>query len=123
MDAAKHEKETGVSNELILENLGRIAIRSKHNVRLRVIVRVPLISGYNDSEENIRATAEFMNKINLEEVNILPFHRLGASKYERLGVAYKYKGVDPPTSDSLKEFQGIFGSYGINAYIGRATPF
>lgn len=46
----------------------------------RLIIRTPLIEGYNDSTENLIAQAEFLNSIDLREINILPFHRLGESK-------------------------------------------
>ena len=70
MDPVKHKEETGITSELILDNMERIAIKYRRRGKPRVIVRVPLVPGFNDSEGNIRATAKFMNKINLEEVNI-----------------------------------------------------
>lgn len=121
MDPVKHKEETGIANELILDNMDKIAAKWRRSGKPRVVVRVPLIPGHNDSEENIRATAKFVSKLQLEEVNILPFHRLGASKYERLDLEYKYRDLSPP--GSLDKAQELFHSYGLKAYVGSLTPF
>lgn len=121
MDPVKHKEETGITSELILDNMERIAIKSRRRGKPRVIARVPLVPGFNDSEGNIRATAKFMNKIDLEEVNILPFHRLGTSKYERLGLEYKYRESSPP--ESLGMVQELLHYYGLKAYMASFTPF
>ena len=101
-----HQLGTGVSNRLILENARKIASLRSH----RMIFRIPVIPGFNDSIENIIETAEFMRKIDMEEVDILPFHPLGASKYEQLGIKYEYKDKDvkPPGTEKMEEIKRIF---------------
>lgn len=119
LDTDIHKKGTGVSNRLILENAERIA--SKGNYRL--IFRMAIIPGYNDSIENITATAEFMRKIGVDEINILPIHHFGSSKYELLGMKYTYGDVKPPDMRKMEEIKNIFDSYAIKCYIGSNTPF
>ena len=83
MDSITHKKLTGVPNELILDNIRY----TYHILKKQVIVRVPTIPGYNDSEANITATARFVaQKLGSDvPVHLLPYHRLGESKNESLG--------------------------------------
>ena len=114
-----HQKGTGLPNELILENATKIAGQGNY----RMIVRMTIIPGYNDSLNNISATAEFIKKNGLEEVNILPLHHLGTSKYELLGKEYTYNEIKPPRSERMEEIKCIFEEYSIKCYIGSFTPF
>lgn len=79
---AEHEKQTGVSNDIILSNLDFLC-----NNRQNVILRCPIIPGVNDSLEHFRAIAEISNKYNsIREVEIMPFHDWGFHKYELIGM-------------------------------------
>jgi pyruvate formate lyase activating enzyme len=89
MDPKIHKKFTGVSNNLILKNVERIVQRRKP-----MIIRMPLIPGYNDSAENISAVGKFMSKLGLKKIHILLYHELGESKYRRLNMDYKLKRVN-----------------------------
>lgn len=101
MDSAKHKELTGVPNEGILENIQRLC-RELPKRRGKVIVRLPLVPGYNDSDEEIIAAARFVSGLEGNpELNLLPYHNLGASKYEMIGETYELpqvesrKGRDP----------------------------
>jgi pyruvate formate lyase activating enzyme len=120
MDSSAHRTETDIGNELILQNIEAAASLGWDG---RLIIRVPIVPGYNDTDENLRATAAFMVKLNLKEVNLLPFHRLGHSKYEQLGLNYKYAQVPPPSREDLLSHQRIFENSGLQCYIGSETPF
>ena len=79
IDPSEHKRATGVSNLLIIENLKRISALRK------VIVRVPLIPGFNDSPEHIRSVNGFVRKeIGPVEIDLLPYNKLGEIKYEHL---------------------------------------
>lgn len=120
MDSAAHRAETGAGNELILQNIEAAASTGWDG---RLIIRVPIVPGYNDTVENLRATAAFMVKLNLKEVNLLPFHRLGHSKYEQLGLKYKYAQVPSPSREAMWSHQRIFDAAGLRCYVGSETPF
>jgi pyruvate formate lyase activating enzyme len=120
MDPKRHEEGTGVTNELILKNIERMATLERAP---RMMVRMPVVPGFNDSDENVTATAEFMKRLGKDEINVLPFHRLGASKYEQLGWDYPYKNVEPPTNEKMLHIKRVFERYGIRCYIGSNTPF
>ena len=120
MDSAAHRRGTGVGNELILQNIEAVASTGWDG---RLIIRVPIVPGYNDTLENLRATAAFMARLKLKEVNLLPFHRLGHSKYEQLGLNYEYAEVPTPSSEVLWSYQRIFETVGLQCYVGSETPF
>ena len=81
MDTACHKKLTGVGNELIQANL-KTALNS-HPEKIRI--RIPLMPGLNDSEENIAALADLLLGCRVDHVDILPCHFFGRNKYEALG--------------------------------------
>lgn len=76
MDPLEHEKATGVSNNLILDNARKIC----HESRSSLMIRIPIIPGFNDSLENMKSTAAFILKdLNASiSIHLLPYHRLGS---------------------------------------------
>ncbi|MHA1380211.1 MAG: glycyl-radical enzyme activating protein [Candidatus Helarchaeota archaeon] len=114
MDDARHEKLTGKSNKLILDNIRKMA-----ELRKKIIIRFPLIPSYNDSEDNIRKTGEFVKELEgVNEINIIPFHRLGESKYEHLDREWLVGDIKPPSQEKLEEVKKILESYGLKVKIG-----
>ncbi len=77
-----HIKGTGVSNKLILENLKKLSDKSKGDI----IIRIPVVSGFNDSAEEIMHIANFLKNIHYRDIDLLPYHKMGAHKYEALGI-------------------------------------
>lgn len=114
MDPEQHRLKTGVSNERILDNLRALA-RSGWPGRL--ILRTPVIPGFNDSEENARAVIAFMDENRFFEINLLPFHRLGTSKWQQLGKAYAYAQMEGLTKEDLRGLQQIYLQAGIACYV------
>jgi len=108
----KHKEYTGTPNSLILRNLEKLS-----ELKKEIIVRVPVIPGYNDSEENMEELCIFMKKSHLLKVNLLPYNPLAESKYEKLGVQYALKGLQPPNTDKLKKLKAIADFYGIQCKI------
>lgn len=109
MDSFRHRQLTGVPNEMILENADMISSAAK----VPIIIRMPLIPGLNDSDSNIKSTAEFVKEIGAAEIILLPFHRLGMGKYEMIGRKYAIEDVSPPTEDCLSRISETFQSYEI----------
>jgi pyruvate formate lyase activating enzyme len=120
MDSERHKAGTGVGNELILSNIEWIA---QSGWKGRLFLRMPVIPGFNDSAENALATAKFMNKCGLKEINLLPFHRLGASKHEQLGMDYAFGDRQAMKPDELKPLAAIYAEQGVQCYLGSDTPF
>lgn len=97
MDPERHAALTGVRNEMILDNLETL-LRTRRNVK----VRMPLLKGINDSEEEIRAVIDFLTPYkslkNFKGIDLLPYHKLGVNKYVQLGMDYAIEG-DPSLSE------------------------
>lgn len=110
MDTHRHQKLTGVPNELILDNARLLAA---HGAALQI--RVPVIPKLNASEENLHATARFCTELGdaVKLVQLLPYHAMGRSKYTRLGWPYKIKNVDPPDDETMQRVLELFQSYGL----------
>lgn len=120
MDTAKHHQATGVGNELILSNVRWLA---QSNWTGRLVARMAVIPRFNDSEENAVATAGFMKEVGLKEMNLLPFHRLGASKHEHLGLQYAYADQPAMPPATLRELAAIYQNQGISCHVGTDTPY
>ncbi|MDA8235028.1 MAG: 4-hydroxyphenylacetate decarboxylase activase [Clostridia bacterium] len=120
MEPEMHLKGTGVRNDIILKNIRALAATDWPGL---LVIRIPIIEGYNDTDENITATAEFLKEINLDIVNILPFHCMGDSKYKQLGIQYKYSDHTGPSLEKMKHVQKIFLEHNIGCFIGSNTPF
>ncbi|MFC1869755.1 glycyl-radical enzyme activating protein [Chloroflexota bacterium] len=111
MDTKMHKRLTGVGNAIILQNLERTA-------KIRpVIIRIPLIPGYNDSRANIEASGQFLSKIGVSRVDIAPYHRLGAGKYERLGRQYALGDVETCGDERVEASRQILESYGLEVSV------
>ncbi len=79
IDPVRHEEFTGQPNGLILTNLDALARRGA-----KVQVRLPLVPGYNDDDENLAQTAAFLRERGLRQVSVLPYHAAADAKYSRL---------------------------------------
>jgi pyruvate formate lyase activating enzyme len=113
MDSARHREGTGVSNELILDNIAMLAAAGK-----KIRVRLPLIPGFNDSEENLKETAKFMKEHHIRYIDLLPFHATGGFKYDRLGMEYAYAEHRTPSSEEMSEYMALFERVGVGGTIG-----
>jgi pyruvate formate lyase activating enzyme len=88
MDSGRHREMTGADNRLILANLEEIVRRKGE-----VVVRVPVIPAFNDTEKQILAIARYAAKLGVREMHLLPYHRFGVGKYALLGRDYPLKGL------------------------------
>jgi pyruvate formate lyase activating enzyme len=112
MDSEKHRKFTGVDNKLILDNAKKCVELGKS-----LIIRIPVVGGVNDDEDNIDKTAAFASEIGVQEIHLLPYHRYGESKYEKLGIDYTFKGYTP-SEEHLDRLLEIIQARGIRAKTG-----
>ncbi len=113
MDPLEHRSNTGVSNERILDNLKRLAGMNKP-----IIIRAPIVPGYNDSPQGIRRMAEFLSKLrSVERVDLLPYHKYGTVKYGQLGKVYKLN-VQPSDMEYMNSLKSVFEHYGLKAQVG-----
>jgi len=114
LDSDNHCKRTGVSNERILDNARRLSKTNKP-----VIIRVPVIPKVNDTSRQIQAIAQFVWTFpNLQYLELLPFHRLGESKYHALGIRYHASDLETPTKDIMRELATGCKKFGIEVRFG-----
>lgn len=77
-------------------------------------VRFVLVPDLTDAVENIKELAAFVASLqNVEKLEVLPFHQMGAYKWEKLGYDYQLKDLNPPSPDLIASTINIFQSYGI----------
>jgi len=115
IDSNMHKRVTGVSNELILKNARKLLFE----VKTPLIVRTPIVPTVNDSNEVVIKIAEFIHySNNLEYYELLPFHKLGQSKYQNLGLEYPAKDLERPSKEKMLELAKAAESIGVKVKIG-----
>lgn len=98
MDESRHKASIGVSNKLILNNLAFLLKNGKS-----VLVRMPLIPSINDDRDNLEATSALLSSYRQNvKMELLPYHRLGESKYVRMGRSYDMGDIVPPTDEDME---------------------
>ena len=80
---ALHIDGTGVSNKRILENLEKLS----ESFGGDIIIRIPVITGFNDNEEEMQKIALFLKSIRYSDIELLPYHKMGEHKYDALQMA------------------------------------
>ncbi len=110
MDPEEHRKYTGVSNERILENIAQLGyLREKPDI----VIRIPVIGGVNNSEENIATSAAYVHNVLPEaKMELLPYHSLGRIKYEAIGMPFKQDGFHTPDREEMNKLRGIAAAQG-----------
>jgi len=108
-DESEHLKYTGVSNDVILDNLNMLIENKK-----KIIIRFPVIPGINDSKENIDGIKKLMNSYDgyLDEIHLLPFHNMAENKYKKLKADNKLEMVRSLVSEDLLQLKSEFESIG-----------
>lgn len=120
MNRERHREKTGVYNDRILQNVSDLVSSGWDG---RLVIRVPLIGGFNDDPENIRSLLEFMKQNHLFEINMLPFHKLGESKWTQLGKIYDYTEEGMVSAAQMENIQELFLDNGIACYLAGDTLF
>lgn len=115
MDTAVHRRWTNAGNERILHNLQALA-----GTGAKIIIRIPLVGGVNDTDENIEETAKFVAALAGEkkEVNLLPYHNIAQYKYMKLGKAGDFEILKEPAAESVERAVAKFVEFGIRVSIG-----
>jgi pyruvate formate lyase activating enzyme len=109
MDSARHAEWTGAPNGRILENAARLA-----QAPVPLVVRTPVIGGFNDCEEEIAAIARFIAPFpRLVRYELLPYHALGSGKWESLGKEYRGASLARPSAERMRELAAVARACGI----------
>lgn len=95
-----HKIVTGVSNKKILSNLIKLSKVSD------VVIRIPIIPTVNTSEEELDKIFIFLEKLKVKDIELLPYHSLGESKYKQLGI--KFNKFEIPTKRDMEYYKSFF---------------
>lgn len=113
LDSAVHEARTGVPNHTILENVRRAAPLAR-----RLVVRVPLIPGFNADDESVRDIARFAAGLDhVKELHLLPYHRMGQAKYAQLDQEYGFEDVTPLAEERVRALAAVVEKEGLSCRI------
>jgi pyruvate formate lyase activating enzyme len=109
MDETRHRHWTGVSNKSILTNLRRLS-----GAGHKIIIRIPLVPGINNDEENLQQTATFLSTLgHVPQVELLPYHNIAEAKYAGLGMSYDMDKIHPLSNDQMHAFVDLMTSFGL----------
>jgi pyruvate formate lyase activating enzyme len=122
MDPEVHRKYTGVSNERILENIARLdSLRYPAGETgpggqkaPEIVIRIPVIGGVNNSEENIVASAAYVHGVlPAAKMELLPYHSLGRIKYEAIGMRFDQDAFYTPGKEEMKKLRAVAADQGL----------
>jgi len=114
LDDQIHQRYTGVSNRLILDNVMKLS-RLGHSL----VIRFPLIPGVNDSPGAVHALGEFVQALpQLDHLDLIPYHRIGVEKYRRLGVPYPFGEAGLPSPEAVEAAAAHLRSFNVTVHIG-----
>jgi len=113
LDPALHKKYTGQDNQLILGNLRRLSESGA-----AIFLRIPLIEGFNADDRHIGALADFCRNLNVRQIDLLPYHSTGSSKYQRMDRPYEPCRFAAPVPERLARIQKILQSSHPHVTIG-----
>lgn len=104
IDEQEHIKYTGVSNKQIIRNLKLL-----NELKKPVYIRFTIVPGITDSPDNINGLKDLIGSFdNIQEVDILPYHRIGLDKYSRLNMKIKKKDIPVPEQSLLEQIGNNF---------------
>jgi pyruvate formate lyase activating enzyme len=116
LEESRHIELTGVSNTGILSNY-RFLLENSN----QIMVRVPVIPGFNDDPDHMAQLEHFISATktdSLKKINLLPFHKIGSSKYKRFNIPNRMEGVEPPSKIKMNELKALFSETGIKVKVG-----
>ncbi len=112
-DPERHREATGAGNGRILDNLRRLRTAFPE---LPVVVRTPVVPGFNDSPDEIRAICDLLRGLpGALRYELLPYHRFGEPKYQKLAMAYPLPEVEPPPPERMALLRRVVEDAGLGA--------
>lgn len=112
LDPLRHKEATGVGNNIILKNLLSLAKEK------RFWLRMPVIPGYNDSDDNMLAIAALGKELRAEKLSLLPYHEGGKSKSRQIGKAFIFPEGKVPSDSLMLRLQELSARDGLTVSIG-----
>ena len=115
VDDDKHIRYTGQSNKNILENVRKVGLSKS----TKLYIRIPVIPGFNSTEKEIGDITSYAAQIpGVRGIHLLPYHRLGETKYNGLGQEYELKGIEPMSPKEMESLLAVAKKTGLDCQIG-----
>lgn len=113
MDDQKHKKYIGASNKLIIDNLIKLS-----RIHSDINIRMPIIEGINADNSHIEETLRIIKDLNIEKINLLPYHDIAKHKYYKLGLGYDEEKMSKPSDEKMNAYKEMFEKAGYKVKIG-----
>jgi pyruvate formate lyase activating enzyme len=114
MNSDKHKQFTGIENSQILENISFLA-----DLNRPMIIRIPVVPGFNDTPEEIHAIVQFVKTLKtIQQIDLLPYNSGGVSKAQRLGRSDEILQQRPPDETVMQAFASGIRQEGFKVNIG-----
>jgi pyruvate formate lyase activating enzyme len=115
VDGERHQKLTGQPNDQILENLARLA---EETIEFELVVRIPFVPNCNGDEASMREIYGWLaGRSGISRVEIMPYHRFGAAKYDGTGRSYALRDLPPVRPTDLVDYVSLGRSYGLDVRV------
>ena len=118
IDTVEHKNLFGIGNENVRRNLERLM-----ELGANVVMRMPLVRGYNDSFDAITGAIEYAMELskrgNLSRIDILPYHQLGRGKYDKLDMIYSIKKDPTYSAEELDQLEAFFKKFDFDIRLVR----
>ncbi|QLR06683.1 MULTISPECIES: choline TMA-lyase-activating enzyme [Providencia] len=118
IDTVEHKNLFGIGNENVRRNLERLM-----ELGANVVMRMPLVRGYNDSFDAITGAIEYAMELskrgNLSRIDILPYHQLGRGKYDKLDMIYPIKKDPTYSAEELDQLEAFFKKFDFDIRLVR----
>jgi pyruvate formate lyase activating enzyme len=110
MNREQHKRYTGVYNDSVLQNAHHIAKK-----KIPMLIRIPIIPGINDTENNLNDTANFVLELDRKlHIDLLSYHNFGENKYKALDMNYQLSDLKSPDEKHMRWCQEIFLRKGLD---------
>lgn len=118
IDTHQHKALFGIGNENVRRNLERLM-----DLGANVVIRMPLVRGYNDSYDAITGAINYAMALskrgNIQRIDILPYHQFGRNKYEKLEMIYPMKTDPSYTPEELDSLEAFFKKFDFDIRLVR----
>ena len=114
IDEQSHKQYTGVSNEIIIQNLKYLNQQKKN-----IIIRIPIIPTINDTENELNSMLSLIKELkSIKTIHLLPYHKIADHKYEKMGINQKLNHIQEPSKIQLEQIKDFFQKNGYITQIG-----
>lgn len=114
VNEAKYREWIGNGPGRQMESL-RFLSRECNKRGISLTARTPIIPGFNDSEEEIERIACFLEENQVQNAELLPYHKLGRNKYVAIGREYELRDLEPPQAETMEKLNRIIEAHHIVA--------